>query len=139
MKDLSVDMQNPICPLISFMYNCECQDNFIKYFDKEVTTGNEIVCEKCNSVFDDCPNSRLAEVIDFFNKEIKILNGLIDNCQHQCFGLSDLRYKAWIERQLSNFKNQLELERFSCFDKKGEEIRPESLTAIDKYLDMIGD
>lgn len=68
-KNLKVDETTSI-PLVLDMFDCECEDNYVHYFDaNNAKTGNEIICKKCGATFDDCPNSRVSEVITFLERE----------------------------------------------------------------------
>ena len=50
--------------LVDNFFDCECEENFIKYFSSEnYKTGKEILCPICKITLDDAPNSRLNEMI----------------------------------------------------------------------------
>ena len=45
--------------------DCACDENYIKPApaSESIVTGQEIMCGLCKAAFDDCPNSRLSEVL----------------------------------------------------------------------------
>ncbi len=45
--------------------DCACEKDYIKPVpaSESIRTGHEVMCGVCNIAFDDCPNSRLGEVL----------------------------------------------------------------------------
>ena len=108
MKDLDIfpETKNWDIVLINNAFDCFCQDeDYIHFTDMEtVNNRGDILCTKCNAHIDEVPNSRLNEVTKYLEKEISIINQLVDKVE--CFSLDDLRYRNWCYKQLYRLKDQ---------------------------------
>jgi hypothetical protein len=108
LKDLSIcaETLGSDVELVDYLYDCECEDDYIRYFEPpEINscTGYEKVCARCGAIFDDVPNSRRNEVIDYLEKLVENYSVLIDEVG--CFSISDLKHEQWCIRQINRLKS----------------------------------
>ena len=76
-------------------WDCECKDMYIR-------SATQSACGACGAVREEQPDSRVEEVVVDLQKELSILDEVIDKVE--CFGVRDVVRRQQILNVLASFK-----------------------------------